>query len=444
MSNYNCGTGLDEQILNETIKEVYNAVYPAYLKGEIDVKQFEIDHINWDINEVPFFNLDPSMKGKTLLIEKMEETFKDKSVQAMLRKSIDESVITFELTIPSFVVTITSQGGSTSPPVQGSILVYVQGEISEENKLAVNIIKTEISISGEKVLTWILNNIALPLIEKQVNDILLKGIALPDLDFGVVALAPPTISLENKCLTAYAAEVQTGATVSPNPGTAWPKDKIFVVADEEIVNNVITNVVEQIHEGDTVSQKILIFTFSAGYEIGLKNPTVVFDGGSRLTVGLSAFGSGPVKAEANFGFWKPSVTLSMGISALPKITADVIVDSNNNIKVKFIRVDDFKIDIDLPGVPSWLDEIISTIISTVTSSITKLIGSMLTGITIDLYKIPEITIAEPDINVDISLKEIGIDTMNDKDGKKLLAITGQCDVEKKDVTKIKQELVMAR
>jgi hypothetical protein len=197
-----------------------------------------------------------------------------------------------------------------------------------------------------------------------------------------------------------------------------------------LIETVAAEVLKSTQKSDSVSKKIAIIKLKASYKVGVDNPGVEFAGGSKLTVNVDAFGGGSVKVKADFGIWKPSVTLGLSIKATPKVNGQAQVDSSNDVIVKFLSVDDFKVELDFSGVPGWLDKFVSEIISFLTKPIAQLIGSMLTGISFKVYQIPEFKIDEDGINLDILVSGIGIDTMTDSGNKELLSVTGSVDVEK--------------
>jgi hypothetical protein len=430
MSNYNGGAGLNQQVLNNLSENIYNSVYPDFFKGQKEINNFNIKSVSWDITRAPVFDLTPSERAKSFLKEQLNQSLKDATLISQLEAYIDESVITFELSVPAFKVTIETTDGKTSPPIDGSIAVYLQAQINTDDKLTAEITKAEINIDGEPTLVWILNNIVLPEVENQLNKILLQGIQLPELKFGDVALSTPVPVLDNQTLLVFAALSNQGATVPPEPGSAWPQNKFFALSDEILIETVADEVLKKTQKSGSAGTKIAIISFEASYNVGVDNPGIEFAGGSSLAINVDAYGSGSVKVKADFGVWKPSVTLGLGIKASPKVSGAVQVDSSNNVIVKFLSVNDFKVELDISGVPGWLDKFISEIISFLTKPIAQLIGSLLTGISFKVYEIPEFTINEGGIKLDILVSNIGIGTITDSGNKKVLAVTGDVEVKK--------------
>ncbi|NIM17001.1 MAG: hypothetical protein GTO45_33960 [Candidatus Aminicenantes bacterium] len=430
MANYNGGAGLNQQVLNNISKDIYDSVYPTFFKGQVEINNFNIKSVSWDITQAPVFDLNPSQRALAFLKEAVKKEVHDSTLVNQLESFIDESVITFELSVPKFEVTIETGDGDTSPPVDGSIDVYLQADIDADDKLVASIIKGEVNIQGEPTLVWILNHVVLPVVQDQLNKILLKGVPLPALEFGGVKLSTPAAALENETLLVFAALSSQGTTVPPAPGSAWPQDKFFALSDDVLIETVAAKALESTQKSGSASTKIAILKLEAKYSVGVKNPIVELNTGNKLTVGVDAFGSGSVKVKADFGFWKPSVTLGLGITASPKVNGEVSVDSANNVKVKFVSVDDFKVKLDIANVPDWLDKFISEIISFLTKPIAQLIGKLLTGISFTVYKIPEFEIDENGIKVDILVSDIGISTMTDSGNKKLLTVTGDVEVKK--------------
>jgi len=430
MSNYNGGAGLNQQVLNNMSKNIYDSLYPDFFKGQKEIDKFNIKTVSWDITQAPVFDLNPSEKTKMFLKEQLNKSVTDTTLISQLEAYIDESVITFELSVPTFEVTIELTNGTTSQPINSSIDVYLQAQITTDNKLTAEIIKAEINIDDEPTLVWILNNLVLPEVEDQLNKTLMQGIQLPQLKFGGVTLSTPVPVLNNQTLLVFAALSSQGATVPPAPGSAWPQDKFFALSDETLIETVTSEVLKNTQKSGTASKKISIIKLSASYNVGVNNPGVQFAGGSNLTVNVDAFGGGSVKVKADFGIWKPSVTLGLNIKASPKVNGQVQVDSSNDVNVKFLSVDDFKVTLELSGIPSWLDKFISEIISFLTKPIAQLIGSLLTGISFKVYQIPEFNIDTDGIKLDILVSDIGINTMTDSGNKELLDVTGNVDVEK--------------
>ncbi|MFC2140688.1 hypothetical protein ACFLQP_00130 [Acidobacteriota bacterium] len=429
MANYNGGAGLNQQALNKLSKDIYDSVYPTFFKGEIEIGKFGIKKITWDITQTPVFDLNPSEKAISILKEMASNKLDDTGLINQLHSYIEESVITFELSVPVFEVTVETTEGDTSLPIKGSITVYNQAEITVDNKLVGKIIDAEIGIEGEPTLVWILNHIVLPVVEDQLNKILLKGIQLPTLSFGDVKISTPVAALESETLLAFAALSSHGPTEPPEPGSPWPQDKFFALSDHILIETVAVEVLKNTQQSGRAHTTIGTLSLEASYTAGVKNPSVQLTGGNQLTMGVVAYGSGTLKAQ----LWPfPAASLGIGFKANPVVSARVSVDESNNVIVKLLSVNDFKLEIDIPGMPGWLKSFLSGIISFLTRPIVQLIGTLIlqTISSFVVYTIPEFTIDLEGKKLDILVSGIDISTITDSGNKKLLTVTGDVEVKK--------------
>ena len=426
MSNYDCGAGLDQQFLNQVSKELYDACYPTFFSGKVNVGKFEIADVKWDITQAPVFNLDPSEKAISALKDAVSAELDDMDLVSQLHSYIEDEAITFELSVPAFKVTVETEIGEISPSVQGSIDVYCQAEITAENKLVGSIIKAEINIQAEPVLQWILNKLVLPIVEEYLNKTLLKGIELPNLPFEGITLSTPVAFIENQNLLAVSA--LSGVTEPPAEGSPWPKDKLFCLGDSAFVETAAREAVKSLHQSGSIGESIGPLYFKAGYSIGITNPRVELASGNQFSLGVDAYSSGTFTAGIKF----PPLSFSQTITfrASPKITAAISVDASNEVIVTFLSVDDFKVEIDISGIPSWLKKFMSEILSFLTKNIAQVIGSMLKGYTFNLFKIPQIEINEQDLHLIIEMSDIGVTTMIDSGNKKLALVSGDVEVKK--------------
>ncbi|UCH94714.1 MAG: hypothetical protein JSV88_31250 [Candidatus Aminicenantes bacterium] len=426
MSNYDCGAGLDQQFLNQVSKELYDACYPTFFSGKVNVGKFEIADVKWDITQAPVFNLNPSEKAISALKDAVSAELDDMDLVSQLHSYIEDEAITFELSVPAFKVTVETEIGEISPSIQGSIDVYCQAEITVENKLVGSIIKAEINIEGKPILQLILNKVVLPIVEKHLNKTLLKGIELPNLSFEGITLSTPAAFLENQTLVAVSA--LSGVTGPPTMGSPWPKDKLFCLGDSAFIETAAGEALKSLHKSGSTGESIGTLYFSAGYNIGISNPRVELRSGNQFSLSVDAYSSGTFKAGLKYTPFQFSQTITFRAS--PKITAAISVAASNQVIVTFLSVDDFKVEIDISGIPSWLNKFMSEILSFLTKNISNIIGSMLTGFKFNVFKIPQIEINEEDLHLIIEMSDIGVTTMVDSGNKKLALVSGDVEVKK--------------
>ncbi len=186
--------------------------------------------------------------------------------------------------------------------------------------------------------------------------------------------------------------------------------------------------VKSLHQSGSIGESIGPLYFKAGYSIGITNPRVELASGNQFSLGVDAYSSGTFTAGIKF----PPLSFSQTITfrASPKITAAISVDASNEVIVTFLSVDDFKVEIDISGIPSWLKKFMSEILSFLTKNIAQIIGSMLKGYTFNLFKIPQIEINEQDLHLIIEMSDIGVTTMIDSGNKKLALVSGDVEVKK--------------
>lgn len=432
MSNYNLGAGMNEKVLNEMAGEIYSACYPTLFKGSVAVNKFNVATVDWDVTEAPVFDLKPSANALKRLKNSIDKELeaKDKDLAAGLQAYIEKDVITLRVTVPKIVIRMTATGGKPSPKVTGSVWVDCQADISIDNILNFAIIDADIDLEGEEMMQWILNTSVLPMVKDHLNKTVLKGIPLPRLSSGDITLSTPAAMMENETLTVFAALSTQGATEPPEGDSQWPADKSFVFADTMLMDMAAMEVLKGVKESGSAGTKILILSFQAGYQVGLKNPRVEIDTGDQVSVTVDAYGGGTVKATLDTGLFKIPVTLGMNITATPKIEAGLSVDEQNRFTVTFDKVQDFHVEIDLRHVPKLIDKFASGIISFLTKPLVKLITGMLKGKQIHVFTIPVIKIAEEGVHAEVFLKELAFNDMTDSGGKKLLTVSGEIDIEK--------------
>ena len=136
----------------------------------------------------------------------------------------------------------------------------------------------------------------------------------------------------------------------------------------------------------------------AWYDIGIEDAHYTFNPDNSVSVSVTAYGGGG--ADAKCGILKGSPKLK--ISAQPKATGKICIDSNVVI-VRFESIDDFKVNLEIWGIPHWMEKAVSGMISFFTERISRLIGQLLKGLQIPLYSIPKISFTIDDVTLDVNL-----------------------------------------
>ena len=142
-----------------------------------------------------------------------------------------------------------------------------------------------------------------------------------------------------------------------------------------------------------------------------------------MSVSVTAYGGGG--GDAKCGFLKGSPKIK--ISAQPKVTGKIYID-NNLVIVQFESVDDFKVHLDISGIPHWMEKAVSGMISFFTKRISQLIGQLLKGLQIPIYSIPKISFTIDGVTLIINLNNQLLSVVTGPDNKILAVVKSEPQV----------------
>jgi hypothetical protein len=142
-----------------------------------------------------------------------------------------------------------------------------------------------------------------------------------------------------------------------------------------------------------------------------------------VSVSVTAYGGGG--GDGNCGILKCSPKLK--ISAQPKVTGKIYID-NNVVIVQFESIDDFKVHLDISGIPHWMEKAVSGMISFFTGKISQLIGQLLKGLQIPIYSIPKISFTIDGVTLIINLNNQLLSVVTGPDNKILAVVKSEPQV----------------
>lgn len=113
---FNVAVGMYQSTLNTVLKQVYNALYPDLLKGNIDINNLGISSVDFDIQAPPSVNLVPSGDANAYIKDAFETACDALSMASSDKSAALEraSSATFTANVSKLALTVYYANGSSS------------------------------------------------------------------------------------------------------------------------------------------------------------------------------------------------------------------------------------------------------------------------------------------------------------------------------------------
>ena len=242
---FNVAAGMYQSTLNSVLQQVYNALYPDLLKGNIDIKKVDISSVDFDIQAPPSVKLVPSGEANAFIKAAFETAFEtacdakraEPGYEVLTVAASDKSAAlkmassaTFTANVSKLALTVYYANGSSSKIPSASLVVHATITVDgSDSDMTVKILGATITIPNEPAMTGVLNNALVPYLIDYLNTKILGPIKIPPLAYKSLALSAPLPVVQQSYLTAFSALGSTPPTV-PAP-LSWPKDGIYVAID---------------------------------------------------------------------------------------------------------------------------------------------------------------------------------------------------------------------
>ena len=422
MANYDVVSGFDLATLNSLSGQIYEALYPEFFSDTIVINNEFIYSVTYDAKKPLVFDFNPSKEARQFLKDNACRQA-EVELKSALEEYIETDVITIGAVIPELNLGLKKVKDSTPIQFPVSFKAGASIDVTENNEVIIRLLTAGIKIPGEPVFEDIVNQFVIPVLIEKINDFLAKGFKIPPFDFGFISFSTPVPAIQNNTLVAFAALSSKGASVPPDTGN-WPANRVFGFFDNDVADIVIEHFVKDLQKAGEAKSSTNIgicdLKLDAKYSVGLRNPSFKAESGNVASVGIEAYGGG--SASLKCGFIHPSV--GVGITASPDVKAGVVVDKNNKLNIVFKSVNDFKVGIDIKNLPSILKKALDFIVNAIAGPVVKLIGSLLSGLTIPVYTIPEIPVTIKEKSVVITLDNLEVDTFTEQGGGKYVGAEG--------------------
>lgn len=437
MANYNLVAGIDQITLDLLSSQLHASLYPRIFKGTFPVGQkvggFQIDAVDFDAKAAPRFQLRASEAALDALHAKVDELgakdakdakdnkeetpAKDAPDAEALRNAMKDA-ITFGLTLPEVSLTVRLGSGKMGP-FTASVDAGCQAEFLGGGRFVLKVLAATLEIPGAPpALVEAINRNVVPLVVEKLNTALAAGWQVPPIDFQGVRFGPPLARTESGRLVGYSTLQGSGA-VEPPAGVPWGGGGEFLLFDDAVANAATAAVFATLQRSGsshtTIGKPPLDLNIDASFDVGVRNPAYAIQMGNTTQVAVEAYGGGRVTVK--YGIL-PSVQLGVRISAKPNVLARFQLQGPEAL-FTFFQVLDFRADIEFDNVPAVINKFLSDILSAITTPIVALIGAMLSGLTVPVYRIPSIPLKVGDLNLVIEPDNLRVDTTTD--GQKNLA-----------------------
>lgn len=234
---FDIAAGMSQSTLNALMPQVYNAIYPDFLKGTINVSELDISSVDFDIQAPPTVTLQPSESAKahiaasidTLLTEANLKTQAVPDKFTLLGKS---SSATFTATAPKVALTVNYKSKSSLPTVIPSASLTADAMVSVDSAnsdLTLQLLKGTVNIPKNPVLTQLLNKGFVPSLIDYLNKNIFSSIKIPQLQYKSLKVSAPLPVVRQSYLTAFS-DLGTKTPAIPGP-LPWPEDHVYIAVD---------------------------------------------------------------------------------------------------------------------------------------------------------------------------------------------------------------------
>ena len=240
MTEFDVATGMYESALNALLTQLYNALYPNFLKEKINVGEVGISYVDSDIQGPPTVSLAPSADAKAHIAAAFETLYNAQRAKAGVKAMAvsDKSAIldiassaTFTVNVSKLALTVNYSNGSSPTKIPSAALV-VHAMVSvdgSDSNLTFKLLGGTVTVPSDPTLTQLLNKAFLPYLIGYLNKKIFSPIKIPPLGYKSLHLSAPLPVVQQKYLTAFSALGSTPPNIpAPLP---WPKDGVYIAAD---------------------------------------------------------------------------------------------------------------------------------------------------------------------------------------------------------------------
>jgi hypothetical protein len=384
MASYDVAAGIGQNAFNTYLNSIYNLFHNDYLKGTYPVNLIGINRIDYDIPGTPTVTFGQG----------------------------DANTAILNLTAP-ITITIVYSNGAPSTIVNATVTATISATISG-GSLNVTVTSASVSLPQDPLMQEIINNAILPsVVLPQLNGLLaglLSSIALGNISVVGVSFSSPRISTMNGYVFAYAA-LDGIPSFSPPPTNGLPSDKLFVIISTEAINRLANAYLQnQPPISDSRSWSFGpggFISVEVSYTVRVSDVAVSAGGGNIINASARASVTGTLHAEADIPILPdPSITLSITASGDVSIQGTLSADPSGNITINFTVQDVDNIDVDLPGIPSWLSPFIEPVIEAIVNAISGTVVSALPAFSITINNVIPSSIKLGGLPASVSISEI--------------------------------------
>jgi hypothetical protein len=427
-ATYNLVVGTDDRALNTLSEAIYRGCYPKVFKGALQIQKQGIKSVGYDIVSAPMFSLRPSAKLQELTQQRLAKHFGE-TPELSQRSAADFAAASIGVHIATLELVVERDKDQIKVPASLQITARIQA--NPNRTLTLELELGELKIAQMPELELVLDKVFVPLLLEMLNKTVLEHIAIPALDLLGIEFSAPVMATRSPNVLVAASKLPD--TASLPPAAHWPEHKIFVGADETVLDSLGAAVLDGVRpKGDWdygIDIGICDLKLAAHYEMTLRNPqfSVTAKAGNTYKVKIELGGYARFKAKCGFLSASPGA----GASGVVMATAALSVNSENKIIMTLKSLDHISLNWSFDGLPSWMDAVISNILGAFNPVVELAVTAALRGEEFELYSIPTIEAAIAGSQFEIRLKDIVLDSGADAAQKPLLLVTGAADVKLK-------------
>ena len=390
---FNVAAGMYQSTLNTVLQQVYNALYPDLLKGNIDINNFGISSVDFDIQAPPSVNLVPSGEANAHIKDAFETACDAKRAEPgyelLSTASSDKyaaleraSSATFTANLSKLALTVYYANGSSSKIPSAPLVVHATITVDgSDSDMTVKILGATITVPDEPVMTELLNNALVPCLIKYLNTKILVPIKIPPITYQSLALSTPLLVVQQSYLTAFSALGSTPLTTPPP--LPWPKDGIYIAIDISTIE-AAARTIFPLKAQEKFSWEI--FSGHVGATLKkLKISSINADG--SINAVIKAKVSCHLKMKNSWPLSTISFPLSTTVS-LAGTVRPLFEDGELKVILKGIPIPKFSFNWDIP---SWIKPVFSSLEAGLTSALNDILGPLIAKV-LNIHEIPIIKI----------------------------------------------------
>ncbi|WP_437678275.1 hypothetical protein [Sorangium sp. So ce131] len=414
--------GADEAALNATVAAFY-ATCRSLFTQTFTVNQEGITTVVVDFQAAPTVALAPTDSfvehARSFVKGRMGDSELDHAIRFMTNGSITATCATVVCTI---------NGGAAPVIVPASTVcgaaVNIQPVAGQSGySLGLALSGLMMSVQGEPILSSLLNTLIAPLLLTYLNTSILGNITIPALALEGVTFAAPVVADE----TAGSENYLVGYTglnpvVAPASGTAWPAGTMFAGVDAAALNAVASAVLPSPTGQGGIDDPNLDWNYQLGFTPSFQPQP---GAGSAITATMAINGSASITWHTPNGL--PNISFGATISGSATATASINAaqdGANQNISITINSVDNVDLQLDINGLPDFLNSLLSVITDAIIGPAASLAASVLSGFPIHVYTLSPISFQFANLpTCQLVLQALQLSQITGADGVSLVAVT---------------------